>query len=277
MSVSGNRAVMGVHEDDDNGFSSGSAYVFERQANGTWVQVQKLIAGDGAPSDYFGTSVAVSDDRALIGASEDDVNWMDSGSAYMFERQANGTWLQVQKLIASDGGPSDYFGISVAVSDNRALIGTHKDDDNGLFSGSAYVFERQVNGTWTQVQKLLANDSAAQDHFGSSVAVSGDRALIGAYGDDSNSGAADVFERQASGTWTQVQKLSASDGATQHVFGSSVAVSGDHALIGSYAGNNNGSLAGSAYVFERPRGARYLHPMRNRRTGSTRQIFTSTP
>ncbi len=141
VSLSGDRALVGAHGDDDQGDFSGSAYVFERQGDGSWLEVAKLTASDGAAGDVFGNAVSLSDDRALVGAFEDDDIGDRSGSSYVFERQGDGSWLEVDKLIASDGAADDVFGISVSLSDDRALVGAIGDDDVGDDSGSAYVYD----------------------------------------------------------------------------------------------------------------------------------------
>ncbi|GAH85253.1 unnamed protein product, partial [marine sediment metagenome] len=160
-------------------------------------------------------------------------------------------WVEQQKLLASDGAGGDHFGNSVSVSGTTALVGALGDDDCGSASGSAYVFED--NGTaWVEVAKLTASDGALMDQFSRSVSVSGTTALIGAYTDDdcgSSSGSAYVFEKGVSG-WSEVAKLTASDGAADDWFGLSVSVSGTTALIGAYRGDDCGNSSGSAYVFE---------------------------
>ena len=254
VSISGDYAVMGAYRDDDNGSTSGSAYVFERDGAGVWSEVQKLTASDGADNDYFGISVSISGDYAVIGAYTDDDNGANSGSAYIFERDGAGNWSEVQKLTASDAAASDYFGRSVSISGNTVVIGVDWDDDNGSNSGSAYVFERGGAGNWSEVQKLTASDGAANDFFGRSVSISGETVVVGAYNDDDNgssSGSAYVFERDGFGNWSEVLKLTASDGALADSFGLSVSVSGDYAVIGAYGDDDNGSASGSAYVFER--------------------------
>ena len=104
------------------------------------VTEDKLTASDGAANDFFGFSVSLSGDRALVAAIRDDDLGTDSGSAYVFERQGDGTWLEVAKLTASDGAAVDYFGVSVSLSGDRALVGACCDDDLGDNSGSAYIF-----------------------------------------------------------------------------------------------------------------------------------------
>jgi len=254
VGVSADTAVIGAYWDDDGGSSAGSAYVFVR-SGGVWTQQAKLTADDAAADDYFGKSVAVSGDTAVIGAYYDDhAGGTNAGSAYVFVR-SGGVWTQQGKLTASDAAADDYFGKSVAVSGDTALIGAYSDDDGGSSAGSAYVFVR-AGGVWTQQAKLTAADAAAGDRFGYSVAVSGDTALIGAHWDDdggSSAGSAYVFVRSGA-VWTQQAKLTAADAAQYDYFGCSVAVSGDTAVIGAYGADYGGSSAGSAYVFVRSGG-----------------------
>jgi len=251
VSLSGDTALIGASGNiwsllDYPGF----AYVFTRTGT-TWTQQAKLFASDGASLDWFGYSVSLSGDTALIGTPKDDNNGGDSGSAYIFTRNGT-TWTQQQKLLASDGEVWDFFGGSVSLSGDTALIGASYDNDNGDASGSAYVFTR-TGTTWTQQAKLLASDGATQDYFGYAVSLDGDTAFIGAEGDDDNgvdSGSAYVFTRTGT-TWTQQQKLAASDGAAGDIFGYSVSFDGDTALIGAVWDANKGPDAGSAYVFTR--------------------------
>jgi hypothetical protein len=230
--------------------------VFHRSGT-TWSLQAKLTADDGAPVDLFGYSVALSGDTVIFGAKfdDDDVNGVDSGSAYVFTRSGT-TWSPQARLHAADGAAGDQFGYSVAISGDTAMITASPDDDdvNGIDSGSAYVFTRSGT-TWSQQAKLTSSDGAAGDLFGVRVALSGDTALIGAHFDDDNgeeSGSAYVFVR--SGTaWSQQAKLAASDGAAGDWFGYSVALSGDTALIGAGSVDNSaGDVdSGSAYVFTR--------------------------
>jgi hypothetical protein len=238
VSVSGDYAVVGANENDDAGSNSGSAYIFVRSGT-TWTQQQKLTASDAASSDHFGRSVSVSGDYAVVGAVNDNSG---EGSAYIFVRSGT-TWTQQQKLTASDAASNDYFGISVSVSGDYAVVGAHGDNSG---EGSAYIFVRSGT-TWTQQQKLTASDAASNDYFGASASLSGDYAVVGAYGDNSGEGSAYIFVRSGT-TWTQQQKLTASDAASNDYFGASASLSGDYAVVGAY-GDNSGE--GSAYIFVR--------------------------
>jgi len=246
VSLDGDTALIGA-ENYNSGI--GSAYVFTRTGT-TWTQQAQLNTSNGAIG-YFGYSVSLSGNTTLIGAPNDNDNGNISGSAYVFTR-TNTTWSQQAKLLASDGATNDGFGVSVSLSDNTALIGAYFDHDNGAWAGSAYVFTRD-GITWAQQAELFASDGAFNDRFGFSVSLAGGTALIGACYDDDNgvdSGSAYVFTRTGT-TWTQQQKLLASDGATRDTFGYSVSLDGDTALIGAYYDYDNGEGSGSAYVFTR--------------------------
>ncbi len=250
VGISGDTAIVGAYRDDDRGTDSGSAYVFER-IDGIWTEVAKLTAPDGQTGDRFGVSVGISGDTAIVGAHRDDDQGTDAGAAYVFQR-AGGIWFLLDKFTVSDGQRDNLFGLSVAISGDTVVVGAPYDDDLGASSGSAYVFER-VGNAWTQVAKLTAADGQEGDVFGLSVAISGDTTIVGAYREDDrapNAGSAYVFERVGN-AWTQVAKLTAADGQGGDLFGVSVGISGDTAIVGSYGDDDLGTDAGTAYIFER--------------------------
>jgi hypothetical protein len=261
VAISADTATIGAPNDDDLGWNSGSAYVFQRDQGGAdaWGQVAKVTAADGAFADAFGLSVSVSGDTVVAGAWFDEVG---TGASYVFERDQGGpdTWGQVAKLVASDGEQQDNFGFAVAISGDTAIAGARGDDDTGDGSGSVYLFERDQGGvsTWGQLVKLPCPNaySARNDAFGRSVATSGDTAIVGAWNDDDmgeDSGSAYIFQRDhgGPGAWGLVAKLTAGDGAAEDLFGGSVAISGDIAIIGA---EGDDSAAGSAYLFRRDQG-----------------------
>jgi len=212
---------------------------------------EKLSASDAARNDFFGLNVEISGDTAIVGSHLDDDGGMNSGSAYVFVRSGT-TWTQQAKLTASDATAGDEFGLSIGISGDTAIVGSHFDDDGGMNSGSAYVFVRSGT-TWTQQAKLTASDAAAGDIFGHNVVISGDTAILGAYLDDNpgiDSGSAYVFVRSGT-TWTQQAKLTASDAAAGDEFGHNVAISGETAVVGAEEDDDGGFFSGSAYVFVR--------------------------
>jgi len=253
VALSGDTAVVGARYDDDGGWASGSAYVFVR-SGGVWAQQTKLTAADAAAEDWFGYSVALSGDTAVVGAYQDDDAGFNSGSAYVFVR-SGGIWTQQVKLRAADAAESDRFGYTVALNGDTAIVAATGDDDGGSSSGSAYVFVRS-GGVWRRGAKFTASDAAAGDNFGSSVAFSGDTAVVGAYLDNdggTDSGSAYVFVGSG-GVWTQQAKLTAADAAAADLFGYSVALSGDTAVVGALYDDDGGTDSGSAYVFVRSGG-----------------------
>jgi hypothetical protein len=195
VAISGDTIIVGSIYDDEKGPYSGAAHVFVRSGT-TWTEQAKLMASDGEYDESFGNAVSIEGDTAIIGAYWDYYDyWVSKGSAYVFQRTGT-TWTEESKLYASDGERSDRFGISVSISGNNAVIGAHGDDDNGQYSGSAYVFVK--SGTsWTEEKKLKASDGSAWDYYGYSVGLSGGTALIGSPKDDdkgSLSGSAYFYE-----------------------------------------------------------------------------------
>lgn len=249
IALSGEYLLVSSYKDDDPATDCGSVHVFKDNGTGQFEHVQKLLAADGATYDYFGKSVAIDGDTAVVGAYFDDDGDAESGSAYVFTRNDEGSFSQTAKLTANDAATEDYFGFSVAISDDTVAVGAYGDDDSGSGSGSAYIFTREESGSFSQTSKLIASDGAAGDWFGYSLAIDGDTVLVGAYRDDDNgsgSGSAYVF-KNSSGTFIEQQKLTGSDSSTEDYFGKSVALSGDTAIIGAYRYNGYGR--GGAYVF----------------------------
>lgn len=200
-------------------------------------EMQKILASDGTYVDYFGYSVFIYGDYVLIGSHWDDDAGSYSGSAYIFYYDGT-SWSQQAKLTASDAAELDYFAYSVSISGDYAVAGAYRNDDHGPGSGSAYIYEKPSAG-WsdmTETVELHASDPAGGEHFGFSVSIDGDYALIGANQDGEyghKSGAAYIFIR-ISNDWLEKAKLHASDATAEAYFGSSVSINGDYAVIGGY-------------------------------------------
>ena len=248
VAVTGDTILIGANGDDDAGEHAGAVYVFVR-TDDRWVEQAKLTASDAADHDLFGAPAAVDGDTAVFGAHYDDDGGYRSGAVYVFVR-SDGGWVEQAKLTASDAASHDYFGSSVAVTGDTILVGADGDDDAGEDSGSMYVFVRTGDG-WVEQAKLTASDAAQSDRFGTSVAVDGDNALIGALGYDSTGNASTsvyVFVRSDDG-WVEQANLTASDNAPNDLFGTSVALHGGTAVIGAWGDDDAGDGSGSAYVF----------------------------
>jgi YVTN family beta-propeller protein len=228
--------------------SKGASYVFGRTGS-TWSQLQKLSAKDGADGDSFGWSIALDDDTAVVGAPNATVGGIFlQGAAYVFTL-TNSTWIETQKLAASDGAEFDQFGTSVGLSGHGALIGA----PSASGTGAAYVFDG-TGASWIQAQKLTGSDSASGDQFSYKVALNGVTALIGApFADvDANSeqGVGYVFNQDA-GNWTETQKLITSDGVSYDNAAFAVATSGTAAALGVPNANIDGhAYQGAVYFYQ---------------------------
>ena len=234
VALSGGTALVGAW---DKNHGTGAAYIFVRTGSG-WTEQATLSAAGGSPGDWFGASVALVGDTALVGAPLA----ARAGAVYVFTRDGS-RWTQEARLIARDGAAGDWFGRAVALRDDIALVGAWYKQHH---AGAAYVFVRHGSG-WSQQAKLTARDGVAEDYFGTSVALSGNTALVGAVGKYDGNGAAYAFVRNGA-CWTQQALLTAGDGKLNDAFGTAVALSGETVLVG--AGSANGNR-GAAYVFVR--------------------------
>ena len=209
----------------------------------------KLLPGDGAAGDEFGSSISFNDSSVVVGAQDGVVNNFSRGSAYVFRNTGSG-WVEFDKLIASDGGNGDQFGQAVGISGNYIMVGAEGHDLPASAVGAVYVFER-TDTSWIQVAKLAASDAANGDRFGKSLSMEGDYAIIGAYNESENgndAGAAYIF-RNSPGGWVEETKLIASDGREGDRFGTSVFINGNYAIVGAPRNVNNTVESGAAYIF----------------------------
>lgn len=249
LGLSGTTALIGADGATvgSNDFQ-GKVYAFT-EADGTWTQGQTLVASDGGIGDIFGYSIAFDGTTAVIGAY---ANNGYQGAAYVFGT-TDGTWAETQKLVADDGAPNAYFGYATALSGSTVLVGSWGASPGGNdMQGAAYLFT-ESDGTWSQTQELFADDGAAGDKFGHSVALQGTTALIGADGWSNSSAQGAVYAFDASdGVFVQSQKFVASDGAPSYQFGLPVTLDGDTALVGSWLWMSPDDLMpGAAYFFTR--------------------------
>ena len=278
VAVSGNVAIVGAHAEDggpgDPDSDAGAAYVFRRDEGGpsAWGEVAKLTAPAAGANDQFGVSVAIDGNTAIIGAYFEDGGPADpspdAGAAYVFQYVEGYGWLYAKTLRASDTQSIDLFGKSVAISGDVVIVGAR--GENGGSSdplpdaGAAYIYSRNHGGEgeWGEVRKLVASDPGAGDHFGDSVGVSGQLAVVGASSESGGPGdslpgvgAAYLFENLSGLGWTQIRRLTAADADANDDFGISVAISGDVALVGAFyedgGPGNPVASAGAAYVFMR--------------------------
>ena len=287
-------------QSDNSADNAGAAYVFVRDGTGNWSQQAYLKASNTGFNDLFGTSVAIVGDTVVVGAPFEDSNATgidgdqsdnsaeNAGAAYVFVRDGTGNWSQQAYLKASNSDVFDDFGRSVAITGDTVLVGAPFEDSNATgvngdeanddldAAGAAYVFVR-TGTTWSQQAYLKASNTNSNDRLGGSVAISGDTVVVGAPLEDSNAtgvdgdqsdnstsdaGAAYVFVRDGTGTWSQQAYLKASNPDLDDQF-SRVAISGDTVVVGASnedsnatgvngdESDNSADDAGAAYVFVR--------------------------
>ncbi len=233
---------------------AGASFVYVNDG-ATWNLEAELTASVGTPDNQFGISVGLSGDTAIVGAPRDMYQGiLGRGAAYVFVR-SGAVWTQQARLLATDGAEEDNFGLAVALSGDRAVVGARL-EESGLLdnSGAAYVFER--SGTsWSQVKKLTASDAASGDMFGWDVAIEGSTVVVGSRFDDSagglNAGSAYVYVLSGF-SWIE-RKLEPLDPQVGGLFGNAVAVSGDRVIVGDSGASPapGGTGSGASYVFVR--------------------------
>jgi hypothetical protein len=252
VAIDGDTAVVTSPYATANGVEgAGSAFVFVRDGAG-WLLQAQLAAQDPKPFSNYGRAVAIEGDTLVVGAYSADGVDSSTGAAYVFTRSGS-VWTQQAKLSANDGEGFSDFGYAVALSGDSVVVGAPSTFINGEnIVGAAYAYLR-VGNAWSQQQKLTASDGLGFDSFGTSVAVQGDTAAIGAkqatVAGQSFSGAAYVFARSG-GSWTELQKLSAADASVEASFGHSIALSNNSLIVGAPQPQLLfGGGAGAAYVF----------------------------
>jgi hypothetical protein len=275
VAVNGDWAVVGAWKDDVGSYESGSAYVFKRNADGTWpeTETQKLVLADpsAAHEDEFGYSAAISENHIFIGTLKAEGGGTDRGAIYIFERNPDDTWgvphptipgagAQSASFNADDANDEGRFGISVAIDGDWAVVGASNGNGNTANSGTAYIFKYDtLSGYWAQYQEIYSSDGATDDAFGYDVVIDGGRIVVGAPAHDVGAyepGAAYVFEQNPDGTWPviETQKLLAAGPQSythQDGFGGAVGISGDYIIVSIDGADASGTSGGAVAMFER--------------------------
>lgn len=262
VDVDGDRAVIGSRFDDDVASNAGAVYVYLRNPDThQWSQEDKLLMTGGEAGDNFGTSVAIDGDTIVVGAPQDDINEVAfKGSAHVFTRGPGG-WDNGLELLPGDEDENlryENYGISVDIDNGTIVVGVAYDDDDDQSptsgaTGSAYVFEKNDQGTWIRTAKLLPPTIEDHQNFGWSVAIERDTIVVGApHWTASGVGEAYEFGR-LDGVWQNVaERLPATDNLDDDNFGWSVAISGELIVVGARLDDDavNGVDSGSITIFE---------------------------
>ncbi|MFK7948125.1 MAG: T9SS type A sorting domain-containing protein [Saprospiraceae bacterium] len=242
----------------------------------------KAVASDRGQGHFFGHSVSIDGDYAVIGAVKAGTPnnlFGEQGAVYVFEKDNNNNWQEVKRLVASDSSDMDEFGYSIDISGDYIIVGAYQEDENvnGTDSldaaGAAYIFYKDEGGTdnWGEVKKLVASDREIDDEFGTSVGISENYAIVGAQYEDHDAngmnelfsaGSAYIFEKDAGGAnnWGEIKKLTPSDRESNDEFGGSVLIEDDVIVVGAMKqnldafGGNFVINAGAVYIFEKDAG-----------------------
>ncbi len=260
VGVFGDTVVVGAASRDEVGSDTGAVFVFGFDGV-RWSEESMLSASDAHEGDHFGEAIFLSDQVMVIGAADyEDDRGIRTGAAYVF-RFDGSSWHEEAKFLPLDGVENEQFGVSVAMSGPTILVGAPAPD---LGRGSVSAFEWDgVN--WKRKADLLASDGSMFDEFGQAVALEGERAIVGAAGDDdrdSASGSAYIFRYDdLSEEWIQDAKLRADDGAIGDRFGAAVAIAGSDVLVGAPAVDEFWvDDIGAAYLFSQRDGDWEQHP-----------------
>ncbi|MCJ7486258.1 MAG: FG-GAP repeat protein, partial [Candidatus Aminicenantes bacterium] len=258
VAIDGDSIAVAASSERGEGVLRGAVYLYERNRGGTdaWGEVKKITAGDAQDYDRFGYSIAIEGDVLAVGSVR--------GVVYIYYRDQGGAdqWGEVTRIVGSDTGSHDGFGRSLALAGDRLIVGAPDHGGSGYSQGAAYIFYRDLGGidTWGQVAKLMAGDAHDFESLGSSVAISGEHAVVGAVGGDvDDTGSAYVFARTRGGedAWGQVVKITASDAQPQDAFGNSVVIQGDTIVVGAPCEDGQGGIGdnpGAVYIYSWNRG-----------------------
>lgn len=276
IAVSGDFAIVGSRSEEldingqNNVSKAGAVFFYRKSSDGNWEMTQKLVLPERKKNDYFGHSVSIYENLAVVGAigkdNPDDSKMEDVGAVYLLQLGSNGNWSIINQFFASDMAEDAELGYSVSINGERILAGAPEEerDQNGRNSidkaGAVYVFERRWWGPWGQIQKIVSPERSKNDNFGESLGFSGSQALIGAFkhneGDISEAGAVYAFTRSYWSGWYYNSKLKTPYFTDKGKFGHGIHISEDYAIIGTHGDNRDSSggnlikAAGSASIYK---------------------------
>lgn len=260
VDISGDYAVVGASGEDGAGTDRGAVYVFYRNQGGAdaWGQIARVRASGAADGDVFGIAVAIDGDTLIVGSEGYDGDTNQEGAAYIHRKDQGGAnvWGQVAMLVSDDPGETDQYGFAVDLVGDVAIVGSPGEEGAGSNRGAARVYARDLGGAdaWGLVKRIVAADLSDGSWFGTSVAVRGSRAVVGAPwadGGGTNRGAVYIFGQNEGGAdeWGQVKSLAASDARDEDLFGFDVALYGSYVMVAAPYCRGGGTKRGQIYAF----------------------------
>lgn len=275
VDIVGDQIVIGAFNDDtdENNLNTltdaGSAYIFEKDLSGTFIEQKKLVPNLRGSYDYFGRSVAITQDRVIVGApyqETDSINTSslsNAGAAYIWQKNT-GTWSLTQKLTRISRFPEDYFGWSVDIDNDIAIVGSPHSNWTWSDDGAGFIFELDGAGIWHQEAILIHEYAIPSSRLGWSVGISGNTAVIASqharfdeYATSSaiynDAGMAAVFQKNISTTnWDLYKSIYPSDRINSpDEFARDISISGNTLLCGMYRRDiSAGFDAGASYFYD---------------------------
>ena len=256
VAMSGSYVIIGSSGEAIGGNTlQGSASIYQYNGN-AWVFMQKLTDATGASGDNFGNCVAISGNRVIIGAPNDDIGAaVNQGSVSVFQYNVS-SWVLMQKITDGGGAANDNFGISVSISGNNILVGANNDDMGANTNQGSASFYQYDGANWILTQKSAEPSGSANDNFGTSVSISGNNAVIGVPGDGVtasgvNQGSAFYYQYNGANGWNLIHKITDNQGENGDFFGTSVSISGNYLISGALrddVGSNTDQ--GSCSIFQ---------------------------
>ena len=257
IAADGNTLITSAPYWSDPLASQGAAFVYVRNDQGTplnktddtWDYQATLFAPDAEEYDYFGSSIEISGDTAVIGARTGKDSFLSTGAVYVFTRTGT-TWNFEQKLLASDNDHLDYFGLDVAIDGETIMVSAEGFGWGDNVNGAVYVFNR-INDTWTETQILSNPYLNDVDEYGSAIDFEGSTLVVSSYeeSDSGNQGTIYIYQLQNE-QWTLAQTLKAEIPIANGRFGYAVSLENNELLIGQPSGYQSGDQNGNAYLYE---------------------------
>ena len=261
VAISGNYAIIGAPYEDINDGSlrleSGRAYIFNVTTGALVYTLDNPNFSGTRANDRFGYSVAITSNYCIVGAVGESP--VDGGAAYIFDVTTGALLYTLENPNAYGTTAGDYFGNSVAISGNYAIVGARDEDDaSGTGSGKAYIFNTTTGALVHTLDNPNPDNTGLNDSFGGAVAMDGNYAIIGAHGEDvdgGGSGNAYIFDVATGALLFTLDNPNAASTTLNDRFGEAVGISGDFAIVGANAEDAVGAGSGTVYIFDVTTGA----------------------
>jgi hypothetical protein len=232
--------------------ASGSVLIYEKEGVGNFINEQ-ILEGTGF-NDSFGSKFRIYGDQIAVSASLDDEGGENSGAVYVFSRQTDGSWVNQQKILASDGADFDNFGYTLDLYDDRLVVSNRVFDTLGVKQSAIYLYEKDADGNWGNEQKIVPSGLYDYSAYGLQVSLYGKQLAVGISDDNLNgprSGSVITYDLDENGIWGNEQKLTPSDGFAEALFGTDVFMNESYLVVSSPVSYTVSSSEAAVYIYEK--------------------------